>query len=112
MLDYIVSLKNHRNPSGLYDNNKTLTVQFSSATTLHGLRRRKSGVVLPSEEEKEERKSVIIIILSPTHHAVADDALLGGVAPAVVSPGTSLRDPPPSSLRDHQPASRRKGEFE
>ena len=34
---------------------------------------------------------VIIIILSPTHHAVADDALLGGVAPAAVSPGTSLR---------------------
>jgi hypothetical protein len=36
--------------------------------------------------------SIIIIILSPTHHAVADDALLGGVAPAAVSPGTSLRD--------------------
>ena len=51
-------------------------------------------------------------MLSPTHHAVADDALLSGdVAPAAVSPGTSLRDPPPSSLHDHQPASRRKGEF-
>ena len=40
------------------------------------------------------------MILSPTHHAVADDALLSGdVAPAAV--GTSLRDPPPSSLRVH-----------
>ena len=37
--------------------------------------------------------SIIIIILSPTHHVVANDALLSGdVAPAAVSPGTSLRD--------------------
>ena len=36
--------------------------------------------------------SIIIIILSPTHHVVANDALLSGdVAPAAVSPGTSLR---------------------
>ena len=47
--------------------------------------------VLPSEEEEEEESIIIIIILSPTHHAVADDALLSDVAPAAVSPGTSLR---------------------
>jgi hypothetical protein len=32
MLAYIVSLKNHRNPSGLYDNNKVTTIYILTMT--------------------------------------------------------------------------------